>query len=163
MRQTFALSVAAFCLLGCKPDAVPTPTPPVQAPAPKPETAGESAPRVVHAYVPPAPKIDSEEQKLKAYIREERIREIEAAKARLARLTAAFDSSHVESDTEVLKAIGLDYMSLRANETRIKIAAYREQKAKARESQAKEIADAQAHLRSLLLGADEKTIAISAK
>jgi hypothetical protein len=54
-------------------------------------------------------------------------------------------------------------MSLRANETRIKIAAYREQKAKARESQAKEIADAQAHLRSLLLGADEKTIAISAK
>jgi hypothetical protein len=118
---------------------------------------------VVHAYVPPAPKIDSEEQKLKAYIREERIREIEAAKARLARLTAAFDSSHVESDTEVLKAIGLDYMSLRANETRIKIAAYREQKAKARESQAKEIADAQAHLRSLLLGADEKTIAIPAK
>jgi hypothetical protein len=163
MRQTFALSVSAFCLLGCKPDVVPTPTPPLQAPAQKPETARESAPRVVHAYVPTAPKIDSEEQKFKGYIREERIREIEAAKARIAKLTGALDSSHFESDAEVLKAIGLDYMSLRANESRIKIDAYREQKAKARESQAKEIADAQAHLRSLLLGADEKTITIPVK
>jgi hypothetical protein len=163
MRQTFALSVAAFCLLGCKPDAVPTPTPPVQAPAPKSETAGESAPRVGHAYVPPAPKIDSEEQKLKAYIREERIREIEAAKARLARLTAAFDASHVESEAEALRDLGLDSSMLLSPVGNEKIAAYRELKAKARERQAKEIADAQAHLRSLLLGADEKTIAIPVK
>ncbi len=163
MRQTFALSVAAFCLLGCKPDVVPTPKPTVQAPAQMPETARESAPQAAHAFVPTAPKIDSEEQKLKAYIQEERIREIEAAKARIAKLTAAFDSSHVETDAEVLKAIGIDPISMFSSDARYKIDAYREQKAKARESQAKEIADAQAHLRSLRLGADEKTIAIPVK
>jgi len=170
MRYFTPCLIALLCITGCKPDeASPTATPP-QAPAPKPAPSTPPTVKVVEAIVPPVaqpkPSIDPAEEetrKLHAYIREERIRQIEAAKSRVEALMRAIEPEKVESDAEVLRALGRDPMSLLDPKWPATANAYRAQKAQERERQNRALEAAQAHLRSLLLGADEKTIAIPVK
>lgn len=178
MRYLLIIAAGSLLLAGCKPDETTQPlaTPKVESAAPvksvveQPPVPAVSKPpevKVVLAYEPPAaqptPKVDpaeDEKRKLYAYIREERIRQIEAAKSRVEALTRAIEPERIETDVEALRALGLDPMTMLSREWPATARAYREQKAKARERQNRALEDAQAHLRSLLLGADEKTIAI---
>lgn len=178
MRYLLIIAAGSLLLSGCKPDETtqPTATPKVESAAPA-KSAVEHPPapafskppevKVVLAYEPPAaqptPKVDpaeDEKRKLYAYIREERIRQIEAAKSRIEALTRAIEPERIETDGEVLRALGKSDVFMLSGEWPATAQAYREQKAKARERQNRALEDAQAHLRSLLLGVDEKTIAI---
>ncbi len=178
MRYPLIIAAGSLLLAGCKPDesaqspttskvesTAPAKSVIVQPPAPPVNTPPEV--KLVLAYEPPAasptPKVDpaeDEKRKLYAYIREERIRQIEAAKTRVDELMRAIEPERIETDGEIIRALGLDSMILRSPDWQATAKAYREQKAKARERQNRALENAQAHLRSLLLGADEKTIAI---
>jgi hypothetical protein len=178
MRYPLIIAAGSLLLVGCKPDesaqspttskvesAAPAKSAVEQPPAPPVSKPPEV--KLVPAYEPPAapptPKVDpaeDEKRKLHAYIREERIRQIEAAKSRVEALMRAMEPERIETDGEVLRALGLDPLTMLSSDWQATAQAYREQKAKARERQNRALEDAQAHLRSLLLGADEKTIAI---
>lgn len=163
MRHPITYLIALLCITGCKPEAAS----PSQGPTPAPAPANAPTVKVALAYEPPVaqptPKVDpaeEEKRKLHAYIREERIRQIEAAKSRVEALMRAIEPEKIETDFEVLRALGQDPSERMHPNWQATAKAYREQKAKARERQNRALEDAQAHLRSLLLGADEKTIAI---
>jgi hypothetical protein len=158
---------------GCKPqEASPTPAPS------KPETnaaPAATAPKppevkVVFAYEPPsaqakprAEPVDEETRKLQAYLREERIRQIEAAKLRLETLMKNYQPNHVASDAEILRAIGASPIFLESGRWPHIAEKYRDDQAKALERQGRAIEEAQAHLRSLLSGVDEKRLSIPVK
>lgn len=158
---------------GCKPqETSPTPAPS------KPETnaaPAATAPKppevkVVFAYEPPAalakPKaepVDEESLKLQAYLREERIRQIEAAKLRLETLMNNYQPNHVASDAEILKALGKNAAFLESGAWPHVAQNYRDNQAKALERQNRAIEEAQAHLRSLLSGVDERRVSIPVK
>jgi hypothetical protein len=158
---------------GCKPqEASPTPAPS------KPETnaaPAATAPKppevkVVFAYEPPstqakprAEPVDEETRELQAYLREERIRQIEAAKLRLETLTKNYQPNHVASDVEILQALGHDPSMMLSGLWNDIAKNYRDNQAKALERQDRAIEEAQAHLRSLLSGVDEKRLSIPVK
>ena len=174
MARTFGpMLLTLIVISGCKPqEASPTPAPSKPetsaapaAPAPKPPEV-----KVVFAYEPPSaqvkPKdeqVDEETRKLQAYLREERIRQIEAAKLRLETLMKNYQPNHVASDAEILKALGKNDVFLESGQWPYVAKNYRDNQAKALELQARAIEEAQAHLRSLLSGAEEKRISIPVK
>jgi hypothetical protein len=167
MRHPIPYLITLLCITGCKPEKVSPAAMPSQAPTPAPASSNPPTVKVVLAYEPPVaqptPKVDpaeDEKRKLHAYIREERIRQIEAAKSRVEALMRAIEPEKIETDFEVLRALGQDPSERMNPSWQATAKAYREQKAKARERQNRALEDAQAHLRSLLLGTDEKTIAI---
>ena len=167
MRHPIPYLITLLCITGCKPEKVSPAAMPSQAPTPAPAPSNPPTVKEVFAYEPPVaqpkPKVDPAEEetrKLHAYIREERIRQIEAAKSRVEALMRAIEPEKIETDFEVLRALGQHPSERMDPNWQATAKAYREQKAKARERQNRALEDAQAHLRSLLLGTDEKTIAI---
>lgn len=177
MRYPLIIAAGSLLLTGCKPDegAQPPATPKVESAAPvksaveQPSAPAVSKPpevKVVLAYEPPPPRPqppvnqeDEEARKFQAYIRAERIRQIEAAKARVDFLMRAIEPEKIESDGDVLESMGLDRTLLLDRDTRrlqSTLQSYRDQKARARELQVRALEEAQSHLRSLLLGAEEK-------
>ena len=174
MARMFApMLMTLIGISGCKPQATsPTPAPSKPetnaapaSPAPKPPEV-----KVVLAYEPPAasakPKaeqVDDGERKLQAYLREERIRQIEAAKLRLETLMKNYQPNHVASDAEILKALGKNDVFLESGQWPYVAKNYRDNQAKALELQERAIEEAQAHLRSLLSGVDEKRVSIPVK
>ena len=107
--------------------------------------------------------MDEETRKLQAYLREERIRQIEAAKVRLEALMKDYRPNHVASDAEILRAIGASPIFLESGRWPHIAEKYRDDQAKALERQGRAIEEAQAHLRSLLSGVDEKRLSIPVK
>lgn len=171
MRYSTIGVALSILLSGCKPDKAKPDSgshkPESQASTPAPAPPSPPKVNVVTANEPPVaqpmPKVDpaeDENRKLNAYIREERIRQIEAAKSRVESLMRSIEPDRVETDQEVIRALGVDPLNLVSPDWPARAQAYRDLKAKARERQNRALEDAQAHLRSLLLGSDEKTIAI---
>lgn len=158
---------------GCKPqEASPTPAPSKPETNAVPATQAPKPPevKVVVAYEPPAASVkpkaeqmDDETRKLQAYLREERIRQIEAAKLRLETLTKNYQPNHIASDVEILKALDLDPSMMLSGRWNDIAKNYRDNQAKALERQDRAIEEAQAHLRSLLSGVDEKRLSIPVK
>lgn len=158
---------------GCKPqEASPTPAPSKPETNAVPTTQAPKPPevKVVVAYEPPAasakPKaeqVDDGERKLQAYLREERVRQIEVAKLRLETLMKNYQPNHVASDAEILKALGKNDVFLESGQWPYVAKTYRDNQAKALERQERAIEEAQAHLRSLLSGVDEKRLSIPVK
>ncbi len=172
MRYPLIIAAGSLLLAGCKPDesAQPPTASKVESAAPaKSATEQPPAPpvskppeiKVVLAYEPPPPRpkpaVDPAEEdarKLNSYIREERIRQIEAAKLRVESLTRSIEPDIIQTDGDVLQALGYDRTLLLSRDTQNvqnMIQTYREQKTRARERQARALEEAQSHLRSLLL------------
>lgn len=174
MARMFApMLMTLIGISGCKPsETSPPPTPPKAETKTSPVTPAPKPPevKIVVAYEPPAasakPKaeqVDDGERKMQAYLREERIKQIEAAKLRLEALMKNYQPNHVASDREILKALGKNDLFLESGQWPYVAKNYRDNQAKALERQERAIEEAQAHLRSLLSGGDEKRISIPVK